>query len=86
MLLLHRVGVRRLVTVEARITKGRRGLRSAVATGRTFHLWTHPFNLAHDRSAMLKALDGILREAARLRDAGHLEIETMQSLRRRVAE
>jgi peptidoglycan/xylan/chitin deacetylase (PgdA/CDA1 family) len=84
MLLLHRVGVRRVVTVDARIAKARRGLRRAVDTGRVFHLWTHPFNLAHDRPAMLRALDGILRDAARLRDAGLLQIDTMQSLSRRL--
>jgi peptidoglycan/xylan/chitin deacetylase (PgdA/CDA1 family) len=84
MLLLHRVGARRLVTVEARIAKGRKGLEAAAATGRVFHLWTHPFNLAYARPAMLRALDGILAEAARLRDAGRLEVRTMQSLRRRL--
>jgi peptidoglycan/xylan/chitin deacetylase (PgdA/CDA1 family) len=85
MLLLHRVGVRRLVTVEARIAKARRGLRAAADTGRVFHLWTHPFNLAHDRPAMLRALDGILAEAARLRDAGRLEVRTMRALRSHLA-
>jgi peptidoglycan/xylan/chitin deacetylase (PgdA/CDA1 family) len=77
MMLLHRGGVRRAIPIASRIAKGKAGLRRAVDEGKIFHLWFHPFNLARDRAAMFAALRGILREAARLRDAGALDVRTM---------
>jgi peptidoglycan/xylan/chitin deacetylase (PgdA/CDA1 family) len=77
MLLLHRGGVRRAIPVSARVAKGKAGLRRAVRESKIFHLWFHPFNLAHDRAAMFAALRGILAEAARLRDLGVLDVRTM---------
>jgi len=65
------------VTRRARVAKAVRGLRRAASTGRVFHLWTHPFNVAADRRALLEDLDVILSEASRLRAAGGLRIETM---------
>jgi peptidoglycan/xylan/chitin deacetylase (PgdA/CDA1 family) len=84
MLLLHRVGVRRLVSAERRIAKAQLGIQAAEARDRVFHLWTHPFNLAHDRPVMLRALDGILRLVADRRAADKLRVETMESLARRL--
>jgi len=80
MLLLSRVGVRRLVPIQARVSKARKGLRRAVREDKVFHLWFHPFNLAVDRGAMLAALDEILQEASRLRSAGQLTIRSMGAL------
>jgi peptidoglycan/xylan/chitin deacetylase (PgdA/CDA1 family) len=77
MLLLHRGGVRRAIPVASRVAKGKAGLARAVREGKIFHLWFHPFNLAHDRGAMFAALRGILAEAARLRDRGALDVRTM---------
>jgi hypothetical protein len=77
MMLLHRGGIRRAIPVASRVVKGKAGLRRAVAEGKIFHLWFHPFNLAHDRAAMFAALRGILAEAARLRDRGVLDVRTM---------
>ena len=80
MLLLSRVGARRLVPMRARVRKARRGMHRAVREDKIFHLWFHPFNLAVDRPAMLRALDEILQEATRLRASGQLAIRTMGSL------
>lgn len=80
MMLLSRVGIRRLVPMQSRVRKARRGLRRASREGKVFHLWFHPFNLAVDRQAMLRVLDEILEEAARLRASGQLTIHTMGSL------
>jgi peptidoglycan/xylan/chitin deacetylase (PgdA/CDA1 family) len=77
MLLMHRSGLRRVVPMRARVRKARRGLRRAIRDGGVFHLWTHPFNLASDHEGMLAALDAILLDAVRLRDAGRLRIESM---------
>jgi len=80
MMLMHRGGIRRAISVGKRIAKGKKGLRRAVAEGKIFHLWFHPFNLAHDRDAMFEALRGILAEAARLRDQGVLDVRTMTGI------
>lgn len=80
MLLLSRVGARRLVPMRARVRKARRGMQLAVREDKIFHLWCHPFNLAVDRPAMLRVLDEILQEATRLRASGQLTIHTMGSL------
>jgi len=77
MLFLHRVGVRRAIPMVARVVKARLGLRQAVREDKVFHLWTHPYNLAHDRPAMLAGFEAIIREAADLRAAGRLEIKPM---------
>lgn len=80
MLLIGRRGARRLVPVAAPIAKAKAGLARAVREVKVFHLWFHPFNLANDRQKMLGALRNILTEAARLRDAGALDVQTMGSL------
>jgi peptidoglycan/xylan/chitin deacetylase (PgdA/CDA1 family) len=80
MLLLSRVGIRRFVPMRARTRKARKGLDRAVREQKIFHLWCHPCNLTVDRPAMLRALEDILREAARLRTAGQLDISTMGDL------
>jgi hypothetical protein len=77
MILLPRDGVRRLVPFAARVAKARAGLAAAVRQGRVFHLWFHPFNFAVDRTALLRALDEILRSAVELRERGQLDILTM---------
>ncbi len=80
MLLLHRVGVRRWVSVRARVRKAERGIEQAIREGAVFHLWTHPMNLAHDREAMMKSLELILRAVAERRDEGLLRVRTMHDL------
>ena len=78
--LMHHGGVRRLVPFAAQVAKGKAGLRRAAERGGVFHLWSHPFNFAVERTSMLRVIEEILAEAARLRKAGTLEIRTMGSL------
>lgn len=85
MMLLHRAGLRRAMTAGARLAKVRRGLAKAADSGAVFHLWTHPFNVAGDRRALLEAIDVVFDDAARLRDTGRLRIETMGALARRLS-
>jgi hypothetical protein len=80
MMLYPRLGVRRLIPMGTRARRASAGLHRAVREGKAFHLWCHPFNLVHDRSAMLSLLDQLLAEAARLRTAGDLEIVSMGEL------
>jgi hypothetical protein len=65
--------------------KAIRGLRLAASTAATFHMWTHPFNVAADRRSMLEDLDVILSEASRMRASGRLRIETMGALAERMS-
>jgi peptidoglycan/xylan/chitin deacetylase (PgdA/CDA1 family) len=79
-LLIHRTGIRRGITMVARMRKAKAGLRRAAASGGAFHLWTHPFNLASDADFMLRTLDAVLVEAVRARDRGEIRIETMGTI------
>jgi len=85
MLVMSRWGARRFVTRAARDRQVRAGLTAAVTTGGVFHLWTHPFNLASDREHLLGWLDDTVREAARLRAEGLLQIDTMAGIAKRCA-
>ena len=85
MMLMNGNGIRRVVTRRARIMKAIRGLRLAASTPATFHMWTHPFNVAADRRSMLEDLDVILSEASRMRASGRLRIETMGALAERMS-
>jgi peptidoglycan/xylan/chitin deacetylase (PgdA/CDA1 family) len=80
MLLLHRSGARRLVSLESRVRKAQRGLAAAVERGAVFHLWTHPFNLASDPDGLLTVVERILRSAVAMRERGEILIETMSSI------
>jgi len=80
MVLIERRGIRRALPMAARVAKGKAGLARAVREGKVFHLWFHPFNLAHRRAEMLAGLRAILQEATRLRDEGALDIRTMGEL------
>lgn len=84
-LLVHRTGARRFISMTSRRRKLDAGLRRALASGKVFHLWTHPFNLASDPPFMLAALDGIVRDAVEARDRGQLIIESMGQISDRMA-
>ena len=71
----YSVGAR--VSVDQRVRKAIAGLRRAAGTGTVFHLWTHPFNLGEATAELVGGLDRIFAEAARLRDAGQLDIRPM---------
>jgi hypothetical protein len=55
-------------------------LRQAAREHSLFHLWFHPYNVTADPHRALEALDRICAEAARLRDAGRLDVVTMGEL------
>ena len=76
-LLMHRAGPRRIVSRHARLRRARLGLRNAETSGGTFHLWTHPFNLANDAPYMLNVLETILQDAVRARDQGRISIDSI---------
>jgi hypothetical protein len=60
--------------------RARLGLESARRNGSTFHVWTHPFDLAAEPET-LTALIHLIRRAAKMRDNdGDLEIRTMTPL------
>jgi len=61
----------------SQVTRAIEGLNRAAERGEIYHLWFHPSNLACDPDRLLSGLDNILSHAARLRDAGKLEIQTM---------
>lgn len=72
-----RYGLRR------RIPRGRlhhrflQPLETAAATGGTYHLWTHPWNLAIPGSDAWDLLEAVLERAVELRAAGSLEVATI---------
>lgn len=70
-------GIRRVIPLSQRARRGIRGLDQAVLDRRICHLWLHPINLANDPERMLAALGQIFAHAARLRDAGKLDILSM---------
>jgi hypothetical protein len=86
MLLIHRTGARKLITLDARLEKAKAGMRRAIDEGGIFHLWSHPFNLAPDRDGMIHTFRAIIAEAVALRDRGRLRILTMQQVAAEAAQ
>ncbi len=70
-------GPRRAIPVQRRVERAMAGLRAAEKSGKIFHFWLHPINLAAHTRPMLAGLVEILEQAARLRDQGKLDIQTM---------
>lgn len=73
-------GIRRLVPMRQRVARCIKGLEAAAASGRVFHLYLHPINLAAAPRAGLQGLARVFDHAARLRAAGRLEILPMAAL------
>ena len=73
-------GIRRMIPVSRRVKRAIKGLDEAARTGRIFHLWFHPTNLAERTDAMFDGLREILEHAARLRGQGRLTIASMDAL------
>lgn len=84
MLLLRREGIRRVVPARVLLRKALRGVRRAAEEKRIFHLWFHPFNFCYDTEMQLNVLREILKEAARLREQGAIDILTMAEIHDRV--
>jgi peptidoglycan/xylan/chitin deacetylase (PgdA/CDA1 family) len=70
-------GARRSIPVSRRVLRARKGLEAAARTGRIFHLWFHPTNLADEPEAMFRGLREIFSAARELRRHGRLSVETM---------
>jgi peptidoglycan/xylan/chitin deacetylase (PgdA/CDA1 family) len=70
-------GVRQYIPTATRVAQARKGLDRAVERGELFHLWFHPFNLGSSEK-MFDALEQILSEVARRREAGQLRVMTME--------
>jgi peptidoglycan/xylan/chitin deacetylase (PgdA/CDA1 family) len=70
-------GVRRFIPMRQRVERCRRGLDRAAEEGKAFHLASHPHNLASHPRVMLAAFGAVLDHAARLRDAGRIEVLSM---------
>lgn len=79
MLLMARNGLRRAAHPAAVVAKARRGLRAAVETDKTFHLWFHPSNFYFEPERQLAILEDIVAEAASLRRREGLEIRPMSA-------
>ena len=59
-------------------------MRLAAREHSLFHLWFHPYNLTAAPERALRGLGAICQEAARLRDAGRLDVLTMGALAARL--
>ncbi|MEM7313038.1 MAG: hypothetical protein AAF497_07785 [Planctomycetota bacterium] len=59
--------------------RARAGLQLAVRKAGTFHVWTHPFDLASEPET-LDALIELIRYVAELRDRGHLDVGSMSPM------
>lgn len=69
---------------QSQIARAKKGLQRAAETGRIFHLWFHPFNLALESERLLDSLDEILTYANALREDDRLEIKPLQCYRNSV--
>jgi peptidoglycan/xylan/chitin deacetylase (PgdA/CDA1 family) len=73
-------GARRHIPVSRRVRRALKGLRAATETGRVFHLWFHPTNLADEPDTMFRGLRQILTMVDDLRRQKRLSVETMSTL------
>jgi len=62
------------------VTRARKGLDRAAATGGVFHLWWHPFNFGRDPDRLVPKLERILSYADDLRTSGRLELRSLRSI------
>lgn len=72
----------RFVPVRAKVHRAHKGIDKAIAEGKIFHLWFHPFNIASDRVVLLAGLEEILAYAVRKRNEGMLDILPMREVAR----
>ncbi|WP_254840509.1 DUF2334 domain-containing protein [Natronomonas marina] len=62
------------------VARAKRGLRRAARTGKVFHLWFHPFNLAGDPDAELRRFERVLETARELVSDGRLVVRPMEEV------
>ena len=70
-------GRRRHIPLSRRVKRAAKGLDRAAETGRVFHLWFHPTNLADEIDRMFDGLRSIFEHAARLRTDSRLRFASM---------
>lgn len=78
MLLMGRNGPRRAIHPGILELKAKRGLQRAAREKALFHLWFHPSNFYYETETQLSVLDGIVNEAARLRERNLLDVLPME--------
>ncbi|HZZ27360.1 MAG TPA: polysaccharide deacetylase family protein [Pirellulales bacterium] len=71
-------GISKYISAASRVRRATLGLHRAAKLGRLFSFYTHPENFIHGGDQLLDAFDEICREAAELREAGKLDILTME--------
>lgn len=76
-------GIRRPIPISRRVARAVAGIDRAVAERRVSHFWLHPINLASAPKPMLDGMAEVLGHAARLRDAGRIDILPMAQLAER---
>lgn len=59
---------------DSQLIRAKKGLDEAARTGKVYHLWFHPFNLATGSKRHLEVVKAILSYASELRDQDKLEI------------
>lgn len=65
---------------DSQLKRARKGIEQAAATGKIFHLWFHPFNLALEPDRLLNAFEGVLDSVAKARDRGRIEVLTLSEI------
>lgn len=83
--LLPYEGVRKLIPVWNRVHRAQRCTRRAAADRKIAHFWFHPINLASSPKVLLAAVEAVLDDAARLRDAGKIEVLSMGQIAERMS-
>lgn len=73
-------GIRRYIPMSRRVKRAQKGLDAAVEEKKIFHLWFHPTNMAFESDQMFDGLRAIIEYAAKLREAGDLEILSMSEI------
>ena len=76
-------GPRRLVPPAVTRLRARRIVSNACTTGGVAHFWTHPENIAMSPATLMN-FEAVLKEAARARDRGELDILTQAEYARSV--
>jgi hypothetical protein len=77
-------GISKFISAADRVRRASLGLHRAAKVGRLFSLYTHPENFISGADQLLGAFDDICREAADLREAGKLDILTMEEVAARL--
>lgn len=77
MLFRFSYGISRFIPKGARFKRAKKGIDKAIAEGKIFHLWLHPFNFAWQTESLFDELEHILSYAQQFRKDGRLNISTL---------